>query len=161
MREASEKFDKMSEEEITKKLEEEENNLNNLNNLNEQENENAIANSNLFRNVDQPSEEDQEQKLLKFKDHLFSEAKKITTPDLLSQIVEIINTTYIDEIKLRNNDEKEYSENEINNINQINLINQTALAQNVNTSESASESAHVDDNSKKQGKYKLMLFLIF
>jgi len=50
----------------------------------------------------EPIDEDQERKKEKFKSYLFSEAQNITTPELLAQIVNIIQGSYIDEIKIRN-----------------------------------------------------------
>ncbi len=50
----------------------------------------------------EPIDEDQERKKEKFKSYLFSEAHKITTPELLTQIVDIIQGSYMDEIRIRN-----------------------------------------------------------
>ncbi len=57
-------------------------------------------------------DEDQREKKDLFKSYLFTGAKNISNPDLLSQIVEIIKGTYLDEIKNRNdiaNEENEES----------------------------------------------------
>jgi len=54
------------------------------------------------KNYTEPIDEDQERKKEKFKTYLFSQAKNITTPELLAQIVDIIQGSYIDEIKIRN-----------------------------------------------------------
>jgi hypothetical protein len=43
---------------------------------------------------------------------MFSEAKKTTTPELLGRIIDIINTTYLDEVKLKNERENEEDEPE-------------------------------------------------
>ncbi len=94
MKEASEKIAQMSVEDYNKKLDEEEKKME----------EEINSNKKVFKDVEEPNEEDQEQKLTKFRSYLFSEAKKVSTPQLLSQIVDIINNTYIDEVKMRNND---------------------------------------------------------
>lgn len=60
-----------------------------------------------IKNIDSPNDDDQEQKISVFKAYMFSEAQKITTPDLLGKIVEIINNTYLDEVKLKNEQENE------------------------------------------------------
>lgn len=56
----------------------------------------------LDNSFNEPLDEDQERKKEKFKSYLFSEAKNITTPELLAQIVNIIQGTYVDEIRIRN-----------------------------------------------------------
>jgi hypothetical protein len=106
MKEASEKIAKMSVEEYNKKLEDEEKAM-----------EDQINNNNVFSNlnVEEPEKEDQEQKLSTFRNYLFSEAQKVSTPQLLSQIVDIINNTYIDEVKMRNDEENEDEEKTITN----------------------------------------------
>lgn len=61
----------------------------------------------------EPIDEDQERKKEKFKSYLFSEAQNITTPELLAQIVNIIQGSYLDEIKIRNDiANREENENE-------------------------------------------------
>jgi hypothetical protein len=58
--------------------------------------------------VDEPEEipQDEQKKIEKFKSYLFSEATKgITTPELLSNIVNIIQTSKLEEVKMRNEEE--------------------------------------------------------
>ena len=69
-----------------------------------------------------PKDEDAEMKLNKFKEHLFSSAKKMSTEELLDKITNIINTTKMEEIAKRN--ENEDSDNIVSQINQFNRINQ-------------------------------------
>mgnify|MGYP000877027351 CR=1 FL=1 len=75
-------------------------------------------------NYQEVIDEDQQEKKDLFKSYLFSGAKNISTTVLLSQIVDIIQGTYLDEIKTRNdlaNEEDEeipYEENRNKNTNQ-------------------------------------------
>jgi hypothetical protein len=102
MKEASQRIAAMSIEDYNKKLDEEERNM---------ENEISSNKKNFAQlNSEEPEQEDQELKMNKFRNYLFSEAKKVSTPQLLSQIVDIINNTYIDEVKMRNNGDNEEKE---------------------------------------------------
>lgn len=70
-----------------------------------------------------PLDEDQERKKEKFKTYLFSQAQNITTPELLAQIVDIIQGSYIDEIKIRNeiaNAENMENTDELKDLDKIN-----------------------------------------
>lgn len=152
MKEASEKISRMSEEELKKKIEDEEKSMNT-----------GESDGKIFKNLsEQPNDEDQEQKLIKFKEHLFCEAKKVTTPELLSQIVNIINSTYIDEVKMRNEDDDKEEDNpgEINAVNTINTT--TANETTIITDKEKMNRTITDSNQQTQnnlfpnqeGKYK-------
>ena len=71
----------------------------------------------LQKNIEDPNDDDQERKMSAFKSYMFSEAKNITTPELLGKIVNIINSTYLDEVRLKNekenNEDKDESEDKI------------------------------------------------
>lgn len=144
MKEASQRIAAMSLEDYNKKLDEEERNM---------ENEISSNKKNFAKfNSEEPELEDQELKMNKFRNYLFSEAKKVSTPQLLSQIVDIINNTYIDEVKMRNNgeDEKEDLEETVNETiqsegNNISELNQTSTT----------------ENAEKKYKYKFFNNYIF
>jgi hypothetical protein len=89
----------MTNEEINKTRDEEDKKM-------QKENENTQRNFSSLGKIEEPNKEDQEEKLEKFRSYLVSDVKKFTTPQLLSQIVEIINTTYVDEVKIRNETDK-------------------------------------------------------
>jgi hypothetical protein len=57
--------------------------------------------------IDEPEElpQDEQKKVEKFKTYLFSQAQGITTPELLSNIVDIIQTSKLEEVKMRNEEE--------------------------------------------------------
>jgi hypothetical protein len=118
MKEASHKIAQMSVEDYNKRLDEEERNM-----------EAEISqNKNNFSQLhsEEPDQEDQQEKLSKFRNYLFSEAKKVSTPQLLSQIVDIINTTYIDEVKMRNDGELEEEKAEEDKV----TVNETCSGEN-------------------------------
>jgi hypothetical protein len=121
MKEASQRIAAMSIEDYNKKLDEEERNM---------ENEISSNKKNFAQlNSEEPEQEDQELKMNKFRNYLFSEAKKVSTPQLLSQIVDIINNTYIDEVKMRNNGDNEEKED------LQETVNETINTEGNNTSE--------------------------
>jgi hypothetical protein len=97
----------MTNEEINKTLDEEEKKMQN-------ELEATKRNFSSLANIQEPNKEDQEEKLEKFRSYLVSDFKKFSTPQLLSQIVEIINSTYVDEVKIRNETENQYLSDEMN-----------------------------------------------
>jgi hypothetical protein len=97
----------MTNEEINKTLDEEEKKMRN-------ELEATKRNFSSLANIEEPNKEDQEEKLEKFRSYLVSDFKKFSTPQLLSQIVEIINSTYVDEVKIRNETENHYLSDEMN-----------------------------------------------
>jgi hypothetical protein len=73
------------------------------------------------KNYTEPIDEDQERKKEKFKTYLFSQAQNITTPELLAQIVDIIQGSYIDEIKIRNDIANAENSEDLNNDDQGDL----------------------------------------
>ena len=118
MKEASHKIAQMSVEDYNKKLDEEERNM---------EAEISQNKKNFSQlHSEEPDQEDQQEKLSKFRNYLFSEAKKVSTPQLLSQIVDIINTTYIDEVKMRNDGELEEEQAEEDKV----TVNETNFGEN-------------------------------
>ena len=126
MKEASEKMTRMTHEEYNKSLDEEEKKM-------DAELANTKKNFSSFGNIEEPNEDEQEEKMKKFRQFLFSDAKKISTPQLLTQIVQIINNTYIDEVKTRNDEsETNLTENEIDasNNSDVNKSEQRPFAVN-------------------------------
>lgn len=107
----------------------------------------------------EPIDEDQERKKEKFKTYLFSQAQNITTPELLSQIVNIIQGSYMDEIKIRNDianeensEEQEKDElKDLYNLNRQIKKNEIALM-NDKTKSSKEPEFIIDKNGVK--KYK-------
>ena len=107
----------------------------------------------------EPIDEDQDRKKENFKTYLFSQAQNITTPELLAQIVNIIQGSYIDEIKIRNeiaNAENSEDQNtdEQNSLDKLNRqIKQNDLALMTEKNKSPKEPEFiVDENGVK--KYK-------
>jgi len=138
--------------------------MNNLNYLNDADGlglETEEKNSKkLLNNLIEPSQEDQEMKLSIFKEHLLSQVKNVTTPELLTQIVEIINSTYIDEIRIRNETGDESEENHlcIKNI-ETNLIELSKKEESLNSVQDANFHTKQDtEKTCENGKYKLILY---
>ncbi len=140
MKEASEKLTRMTREEYNRTLDEEEKKM-------DAELANTKKNFSSFGNIEEPNEEEQEEKMKKFRQFLFSDAKKISTPQLLSQIVQIINNTYIDEVKTRN----EESENNLS----ANVIDSSSNLNNSDVNKSQ-QNSNFDNNTVngEEKKYK-------
>ena len=122
MIEASEKFSRLTNEELDETLNEEEKKMHN-------ELENNKKNFSILGNIEEPNEDEQNEKLNKFRSYLVSDFKKCSTPQLLSQIVEIINNTYVDEIKTRNNleEEDDVDELEKNSLHNVEKNNESKI----------------------------------
>ncbi len=153
MKEASEKLHNMTDDEISKRIAEDDAGT-----------ENGTENKVFKRNIEEPSDEDQEKKLGMFKQHLFSNAKAITTPELLSQIVGIINNTYIDEVKIRNDAEDENVNSNVNvnvDVNGGNMMNtmSTMISESSNNENSNSE-YQLQTTGEHKGKYKYGYFIL-
>jgi len=97
--------------------------------------------------VDAPNYDDQDMKISAFKAYMFSEAKKTTTPELLGKIVEIINTTYLDEVRIKNEKENEIEaeieEDFMEKVNESSTCNQSKIT------EKEKENNQNEDNSNK------------
>ncbi len=108
-----------------------------------------------------PLDEDQDRKKEKFKTYLFSQAQTITTPELLAQIVNIIQGGYMDEIKIRNdianeeNSDDKNTENEQKNMDRLNSqIKQNDLSLMTEKYKNSNEPKFIiDENGVKKYKY--------
>lgn len=67
----------------------------------------STKNESLNEKDNDPLEEDQEQKKDLFKSYLFSGAQNIPTPDLFSQIIDLIQGSNLEDIKIRNSEDEE------------------------------------------------------
>lgn len=112
----------------------------------------------------EPIDEDQERKKDKFKTYLFSQAQNITTPELLSQIVNIIQGSYIDEIKIRNDmaneenseDQEKDERTDLDKLNRQIKQNDIALM-NDNNKYSLEPEFIIDKNGVKKYKYLIII----
>lgn len=96
----------------------------------------------------EPINDDQERKKEKFKSYLFSEAKNITTPELLSQIVNIIQGTYFDELKIRNETENDNQIDVISsNDDKINMLESNENKNSVNSNKNDKDPEFIIDAS--------------
>jgi chromosome segregation protein len=136
IKEASKKIDNIDE--FNKKLEDEDTNV-----------DVKIKTNNP---VDNPPEEEQEERLNIFKKYLLTDTMKITTPDLLSKIVNIINSTYLDEIKIRNDDLNEVDEPQSTGTNTI--MNTTTIKENINNTININTSSDNNNDNLAPKKYK-------
>jgi hypothetical protein len=75
---------------------------------------------------------------------MFSEAKNITTPELLGKIVNIINSTYLDEVRLKNEKENNEEEDESED-----KISDKEKKINVEKNVSAVETKNLENTTKK------------
>lgn len=108
----------------------------------------------------EPIDEDQERKKEKFKTYLFSQAQNVTTPELLAQIVNIIQGSYMDEIKIRNEianaenseDQNTDEQQDLYKLNKQIKQNDFALMTEKNKNSKEPEFI-IDDNGVKKYKY--------
>jgi len=122
-----------------------------------------IENEKKTEEYSEPLDDDQSRKKEKFKSYLFSQAQNITTPELLSQIVNIIQGSYLDEIKIRNEianyensvDETNLNLNELNGLDDLKIKmkhNEIAMLAEKNKTQIEPEYI-IDEKGNKKYKY--------
>ena len=104
--------------------------------------------------IDAPNDDDQDMKISAFKSYMFSEAKKTTTPELLGKIIDIINTTYLDEVRLKNEKENEEEAEIETDFNEE--VNETSTCNQSKITEKDKENNQNEDTSNKH-VYDLLL----